>query len=215
MEWFTLADTAHLWLFFVLVLGIIALPGMDMAFVLGSTLVDGLKSGLAAIAGVVAGGVVHTAMAGLGVGLALQAVPGLFRLLLMAGALYLVWIGWSLVRGAAALGEVGAAPSRPLAATFRQGLLTCLLNPKAYLFMVAVFPQFVRPAHGSLAAQALALGAIIAMTQLVVYGAVALGGVRARVWLRGSGRTQVRAGQAVGGLLVAGGLWTLWQGWQG
>ncbi|WP_310568104.1 LysE family translocator [Hydrogenophaga sp.] len=213
MTWFTLAHTAHLWLFFLLVLGIIALPGMDMAFVLGSTLVDGLKGGLAAIAGVVAGGVVHTAMASLGVGLALQAVPGLFPLLLSAGALYLVWIGGSLVRGAAALGELGAAPSRPLAATFRQGLLTCLLNPKAYLFMVAVFPQFARPEHGPLAAQAVAMGAIIAATQLAVYGAVALGGVHVKAWLRGSGRTQVWAGQAVGGLLVAGGLWTLWQGW--
>lgn len=213
MTWFTLADTAHLWFFFLLVLGIIALPGMDMAFVLGSTLVDGLKGGLAAIAGVVAGGVVHTAMAGLGVGLALQAVPGLFAVLLSAGALYLVWIGWSLMRGAAALGEVGDAPSRPWAATFRQGLLTCLLNPKAYLFMVAVFPQFARPEHGPIAPQAVAMGAIIAATQLAVYGAVALGGARVKTWLRGSGRGQVRAGQAVGGLLVLGGLWTLWQGW--
>ena len=214
MEWFTLAHTAHLWFFFVLVLGIIALPGMDMAFVLGSTLVNGLRGGLAAIAGVVVGGAAHTAMAGLGVGLVLQAVPGLMRLLLIAGALYLVWIGVSLVRGAGALGDVGAAPSRPLAATFRQGLLTCLLNPKAYLFMVAVFPQFVRPELGAVAVQALVMGLIIAATQLVVYGAVALGGARARSWLRGSGRAQVRAGQAVGGLLVVGGAWMLCQGWQ-
>ena len=65
---FTLTQTTQLWLFFVLVLGIIALPGMDMAFVLGSTLVDGRRGGLAALAGIVAGGVAHTAMAALGVG---------------------------------------------------------------------------------------------------------------------------------------------------
>ena len=214
MEWFNLAHTAHLWLFFLLVFGIIALPGLDMAFVLGSTLVDGLKGGLAALAGVVTGGVVHTVMAGLGVGLALQALPQLFNALLSAGALYLAWIGWQLVRGAAALGEVSAAPSRPWPTTFRRGLLTCLLNPKAYLFMVAVFPQFVRPEYGSLAAQAVAMGAIIAATQFAVYGAVALGGVHVKTWLRGSGRAQVLAGQGLGGLLVLGGVWTLWQGWQ-
>jgi len=59
MDWFSLAHASQLWLFFVLVLGIIALPGMDMAFVLGSTLVDGFKGGVAALAGVVAGGVAH------------------------------------------------------------------------------------------------------------------------------------------------------------
>ena len=62
MEWFSLAHASQLWLFFVLVLGIIVLPGMDMAFVLGSSLVDGLKGGVAALSGVVVGGMVHTAM---------------------------------------------------------------------------------------------------------------------------------------------------------
>jgi threonine/homoserine/homoserine lactone efflux protein len=89
-----------------------------------------------------------------------------------------------------------------------------LLNPKAYLFMITVFPQFVRPAYGPLAVQTVALGAIIAATQIGVYGAVALGGVRVKTWLRGSGRAQVLAGQSLGWLLVVGGVWTLWQGWQ-
>jgi threonine/homoserine/homoserine lactone efflux protein len=215
MDWSFLPHASHLWLFFLLVLGIIALPGMDMAFVLGSTLVDGLKSGVAATAGLVAGGAVHTAMGSLGVGLALQTVPHLFQLMLTAGALYLGWIGWSLVRGASALGEVRAAPSRPWPATFARGLATCLLNPKAYLFVVAVFPQFMRPEHGSLTSQAVAMGAIIAATQFTVYGSVAIGGARVRRWLSNSGQAQVRAGQSVGVLLIVGAAWTLWRGWAG
>jgi len=212
MDTLLLSDPSHLWLFFVLVLGIIALPGMDMAFVLGSTLVDGRRGGLAALAGIVAGGVAHTAMAALGVGLMLQAVPALFRLMLVGGALYLGWIGWSLVRGASALGEVQADRSRPAATTFRQGLLTCLLNPKAYLFMVAVFPQFAGPEHGPMLAQAVAMGTIIAATQAAVYGAVVFGAARAREVLRGSGRAQVLAGRTVGFVLVGGALWMLGQG---
>jgi len=77
--------------------------------------------------------------------------------------------------------------------------------------MVAVFPQFVRPEYGSLAVQAVIMGAIISATQFAVYGAVALGGVRMKAWLRGSGRAQVLAGQGLGWLLVMGGVWTLWQ----
>lgn len=214
MEWFSLAQASQLsqlWLFFVLVLGIIVLPGMDMAFVLGSTLVDGLKGGVAALAGIVAGGVVHTAMAALGVGLALRAVPQLLTVMLVVGALYLGWIGWSLLRGASALGEVRAETSRPWGATFRRGLLTCLLNPKAYLFMMAVYPQFARPEHGTMAVQAVAMGAIIALTQTAVYGVVALGAGRLRDWLRGSGRAQVLAGQSVGGVLLLGAAWSLAQ----
>ena len=57
-----------------------------------------------------------------------------------------------------------------------------------------------------------AMGAIIAATQVAVYGAVVFGAGRARSFLRGSGRAQVRAGQTVGLVLMAGAVWMLWQG---
>lgn len=65
---FDLTQTTHLWLYFALVAGIILLPGMDMAFVMASSLVDGRKAGAAAVAGIVAGGIIHVAMGALGVG---------------------------------------------------------------------------------------------------------------------------------------------------
>ena len=244
MEWFSLAHTSQLWLFFILVFGIIVLPGMDMAFVLGSTLVDGRRGGVAALAGIVAGGVAHTAMEPLLARFAASTAVhdrngALLRLTLAADGTYRLPVtlgqvspklveavllyedrqffrhpgvnGWSLLRGASALGEVRDQASRPWGATFRRGLLTCLLNPKAYLFMIAVYPQFARPEHGSMAVQALAMGAIIALTQAAVYGAVALGAVRLRDWLRGSGRAQVLAGQSVGVVLLLGAAWSLAQ----
>lgn len=212
MESLALILSSPLWLFFVLVLGIIALPGMDMAFVLGSTVAGGRRAGAAALAGIVAGGMAHTAMAALGVGLVLRAMPALMNTMLVAGMVYLGWIGFSLVRGASALGEVGPAPASPAATTFRRGLLTCLLNPKAYLFMAAVFPQFAKPAHGPMLTQALAMGAIIALTQVGVYGLVVLGADRARSLLRGSGPAQVRAARATGLMLIAVAAGLLWQG---
>ena len=52
--------TENLWLFFVLLFGIIAVPGMDMLFVLANALTGGSNRGLAATAGIMLGGAVHT-----------------------------------------------------------------------------------------------------------------------------------------------------------
>lgn len=214
MELLTLSHTSHLWLFSVMVLGIIALPGMDMAFVMASALAGGRRLGWAALAGIVVGGAVHVLMAILGVGLLLSLYPLAFNVLLLAGSLYIAYIGWSLWRGAAALGEVGAVPVLTMVQTFWRGMLSCLMNPKAYVFMVAVFPQFVRPAYGSLALQAVVMGAIIAITQTLVYGAIAYGAGSLQQWLRHNPRRQVTMGRSVGVLLMLAAVWTGWHGWR-
>jgi len=107
---------AHLWLFATLVLGVVVLPGLDMAYIMGSALSGGRRAGFAALAGVVAGGVCHVVMTGLGVSVLLRTVPGAFNALLVAGALYIAWIGVSLIRSHAAF-SVAATVDRPLAAT--------------------------------------------------------------------------------------------------
>ncbi|HEX7112244.1 MAG TPA: LysE family translocator, partial [Mizugakiibacter sp.] len=169
-----MSDAASLGLFAALVFGVIVLPGLDMAFVLGRALRDGRGGGFAAVAGIVAGGVCHVLMTTLGVSVLLRVVPGAFNALLLAGALYLAWIGVGLLRSAAAPGLAPDTGTRPHGAAFRQGMLTALLNPKAYLFMLAVFPQFLRPGAGALAAQSALLWLIIAANQLCVYGGVVL-----------------------------------------
>ncbi len=83
----------ELWLFFALVFGIVVLPGLDMAFVLGSTLAGGRRRGFAALAGIVAGGVCHVVMTALGIGVLLKLIPGAFNALLLAGALYIACSG--------------------------------------------------------------------------------------------------------------------------
>jgi threonine/homoserine/homoserine lactone efflux protein len=205
----------QLWLFFALVFGIMVLPGLDMAFVLGSTLAGGRRRGFAALAGIVAGGVCHVVMTALGISVLLELVPGAFNALLLAGALYIAWIGLSLMRSDAAPAMRPDAPRRSHAATFRQGMLTCLLNPKAYLFMLAIFPQFLRPEYGPIAAQALVLWLIIALNQLCVYGGLALMADRARAWLQGKPEAGVLATRCVGALLIAAAMFTGVEGWRG
>jgi threonine/homoserine/homoserine lactone efflux protein len=212
---FNMTDPGHpLWLYFLLVAGIIALPGMDMAFVLSSTLASGRRAGAAAVGGIVAGGLIHSAMGALGVGLVLLSAPRLFNALLLAGALYVGWLGLGLLRGASALLSVGDAPVRGSAATFARAVATCLLNPKAYVFMLAVFPQFLRTDQGPVALQAASLAAITAATQAGIYGVVAAAAARLRQGLTRTATAQVRLGRAVGGMLVLVACWTAWQGWQ-
>lgn len=203
----------HLWLFALFVFGIVLVPGMDMAFVLSSALVGGTRAGLAAVAGILLGGLAHVAMGMAGVGLLLKLFPAAFNAVLVAGALYIAWIGLSLWRAPATLGEVRLDARRSDAGTFLRGLATCLLNPKAYVFMVAVFPQFVRPGAAPLAAQAAAMAAIVALSQLAVYGAVAAGAAGLRATLARDARLQARTARAVALLLMGTAAWTLSQSW--
>jgi threonine/homoserine/homoserine lactone efflux protein len=215
---------SDLWLFAALVFGVIVLPGMDMAFVAGSAVLGGLRSGSAALAGIVAGGAVHVAVAMTGVALLLGLWPAAFNALLLAGAAYMAWVGWQVLRSAAPLhedmaasGAAAAMAPMPLPAShgavFRRALATCLLNPKAYAFSLAVFPAFVRSGERGVWQQALLLGAIVAANQVLVYGAVALAAAGAGRVL-GSGRVQRWMPRVVGPLLMAAALVTPVLGWR-
>lgn len=207
-------ETAHLWLFFVMVFGVVLLPGLDMAYVLASSMVGGRRSGLTATAGIVAGGVCHVAMGALGIMAVLALWPAAFNVMLLAGAVYIAWIGASLLRSTAPFGHVDAGAVRSPSATFRHGTLTSLLNPKASLFMLAVFPQFLKPEYGPVWLQALVLWLIIAVTQAGVYGGMALGADRVRGWMLGRPGVNVLLGRTVGVLLVAAAIATGYGGWR-
>lgn len=209
-----MSHAAQLWLYFAVVFGVIVLPGLDMAFVLASALVGGRRTGLAAVAGIMAGGVCHMAMGALGVAIVLKLFPTLFNLLLLAGALYVGWIGWNLARTRTGAPLDLRTTRRSTRMTFVQGMLTCLMNPKAYVFMLAVFPQFIRPGDGPVLLQAGELAIITALTQASVYGAVALLSDRAGVWLNGNPDKAATAARVVGGVLMLSAVAVGVQGWQ-
>jgi len=207
-------ETAHLWLFFGLVFSVVILPGMDMAFVLGSALVGGRRAGCAAVAGLVAGGVCHVTAAASGLAVVLTLASPAFNALLLAGALYVAWMGHGLWRSAAGLALESSQALRTPGATFSRAALTNLLNPKAYVFMLAVFPQFVRPERGPIAAQAIVLGAIIAVTQAAVYGTIAFAADGVRDWLRDNTGASRGIARAVGVALILVAALTVVEGWR-
>ena len=169
-----------LWLYTLLVFGIIVVPGMDMFYILANALTGGRRLGFAALSGVMLGGAVHALVGTVAVGVLSQLPTVLFQAMVLAGAAYMAWIGYTLLRSSITVDGIGRATTRTEWAAFRQGTITCLLNPKAYLFVLAVFPQFVRPEFGPFWSQALALGVITVLMQGVIYGALAIAAGRGR-----------------------------------
>jgi len=154
-------------------------------------------------------------MTTLGISVLLKVIPGAFNALLLGGALYIAWIGLSLLRSDSAFGMQDRARSNGSAwVTFRRGALTCLMNPKAYLFMLAVFPQFLRAEYGPLWSQALMLWIIIALTQACVYGGIALAAAQARGWLTRRPEAAVAASRMVGVVLIIAAVFTGVEGWR-
>lgn len=201
-----------LWLYTILVFGIIVVPGMDMFYVLANALTGGQALGLSALGGIMLGGAVHTVFGALAVGALTQLPVQIFQAMIMAGALYMGWIGYTLLRSAITVDGVGRSGIRSPWVAFRQGTITCLLNPKAYLFVLAVFPQFMRPDFGPIWSQAIALGIITVLMQGTIYGGLALGAGQARNALVGNPVATIWVGRGAGALFIIVALFTAWHG---
>jgi threonine/homoserine/homoserine lactone efflux protein len=193
----------HLWLFFVLLVGIIVVPGMDMMFVLANALVGGRRAGMAATAGIMLGGAAHALIGMAAVATLSQLVPQLFDVMLVAGSLYMMWVGYTLVQSRIEVEAVEAARQKPVGRILWQGLVTCLVNPKAWLFVLSVFTQFMKPEYGPLLPQALVMGLMAMSVQGAVYGGLALAALRGREALVSNPSTTVWIGRAAGWMLIA------------
>jgi len=198
-----MTQAANLWLYFIVVFGVVALPGLDMAFVMGSSMLGGRRSGMAAVGGIVVGGFCHLCMGALGVAVVLQYWPPLFKIMLLGGAAYIAWMGYTLLRSDSIFHPAPGAEALANGVIFRRALTTSLLNPKAYIFMLAIFPQFLRPDDGPLWVQSGVLGGITALTQLGVYGALAYAASGASGWFAAHPAAATVAARIMGLLLIA------------
>lgn len=116
------------------------------------------------------------------------------------------------MRSSITVGHEGPAGSRSAWKAFRQGFVTCLINPKAYLFVLAVYPQFLKPHYGPIWMQATIMGLLTVLTQAAIYGGLAISAGRSRSLLIANPRATVLAGRAAGLLLFAVSVFTAWEG---
>lgn len=207
--------TENLWLFTLLLTGIIVVPGMDMLFVLANALTGGRRAGLAATSGMMAGGACHTVFGTVAVAALSTLIPTFTPVMLILGAAYMIWIGFTLARSSITVDHVEGGTRRATIKIFGQGLLTCLLNPKAWTFILAVYPQFMKPAFGPFWRQALIMGTLTMAIQLIVYGGLALAAARGREALISNPALTIAIGRTAGWLLVAVAAYMLVRSWQG
>lgn len=144
-------------------------PGADTLFVVSRSASGGWPHGVVAALGISLGCLLHASAAALGVAALLAASARAFRVLTWVGAAYLVYLGLQMLRhGLRQDGDRPTAvpPQRPrsLRATFGQGLLTNVLNPKVGLFFLAFVPQFIRADAASPLASFLSLGLVFDVT---------------------------------------------------
>ncbi|MFG3442700.1 leucine efflux protein LeuE [Nonomuraea sp. NPDC047897] len=191
---------------------IILLPGPNSLYVLSLAAQQGVRQGYRAAAGVFAGDTVLMALAAAGAASLLRSNPVLFTIVKYAGAGYLAWIGlqmirgaWRAWRGAAAPAAVGAEAgvvetrrSRP----FRKALMISLLNPKAILFFVSFFIQFVDPGYAAPALSFLVLGVIIQVFSFLYLTALIFGGTFLARQFRARRRLSAGLTSGVGALFV-------------
>ncbi|KVD84844.1 LysE family translocator [Burkholderia ubonensis] len=166
-------DFSTLALFSGACLALTATPGPDMLLIASRSVSQGRRAGFATLAGIQAGTYCHALAAALGLSQLFLAVPIAYDAVRFAGAAYLLYLAWKTFRSdATSLAPDAWAPRRSTATIFRQGLTTNLLNPKMALFVLALFPQFIRPQNGSIAVQILVLATVLNLVGLVVNGVV-------------------------------------------
>ncbi len=124
-------------------------PGADTLLVVRNTIARGRADGVMTAFGICSGLFVHATLSALGLSLILTHSALAYQVLKIAGACYLVWLGFQSLRSAFTarkLEFVAGADSgsiRPSRRAFVEGLLTNVLNPKVAVFYLAFLPQFI------------------------------------------------------------------------
>ena len=169
-------DSAHLLVFILSGWLLNLTPGPDVLYILNHAMRTGLRAGVVAAFGIVAGCFVHVVAAALGVSALLATSATAFVVLKWVGAAYLVWMGVrmllarqgdmhpAIVAGRA----VGQNVAPLLRQVFLRGFLTNVLNPKVALFFLAFVPQFIAPQSTDKAWTFLMLGLLFNLNSLPI-----------------------------------------------
>lgn len=196
-------DPAALVTFVIASVVILIVPGPTVTVIVANSLKSGVKAGLLNIAGTQAGLVILLIILALGLEAITTTLAWLFDWLRFAGGLYLVWLGYKLLRSN---GDLGAADtrSRPGGSLFWQGFIVILSNPKVLFFFGAFLPQFISPdGHAGLQTMVLGLIFMALATALDSLYAIAAGRVGSLLT-----RKNVRSVEIAGGsLMIGGGVW--------
>lgn len=183
---------------------IIAVPGPSVLFAVSRAISGGRRQALLTVLGNAAGLFTQVVLVALGLGVIVTGSDAAYTTLKLAGATYLGWLGVSTIRhrGATAEAMAGTTVGRSNA-PFRDGFVVGVTNPKSFVFLAALLPQYIAPAAGTAAAQMVLLGGVFCVIAIACDGAWALAAARARTWLSSDPHRLSRM-SAAGGLAIIG-----------
>jgi threonine/homoserine/homoserine lactone efflux protein len=159
-------DSSSLGIFAVAALALLAIPGPAVLYVVVQSAEQGRRAGLASVAGIHLGTLVHVVGATVGLSALIVASAVAFSVVKYAGAAYLVYLGVRklLERDGRVVFE---RRTESLRRAFARGVVVNVLNPKTALFFLAFLPQFIDADRGAVWSQALALGLVFVGLGLV------------------------------------------------
>ncbi|MER7144097.1 leucine efflux protein LeuE [Streptomyces xanthochromogenes] len=189
---------------------IILLPGPNSLYVLSVAARRGVRTGYAAAAGIFTGDTVLMTLSALGAASLLQTTPLLFAVVKYAGAGYLAWMAFGMLRQAVGMWRSRHEQTQEQAATapaagerpYRRALMLSLFNPKAILFMLSFFVQFVQPGYAYPALSFLLLGALLQLGSFLYLSTLIFSGTRLAAAFRRRKRLSAGAASAAGALFL-------------
>jgi threonine/homoserine/homoserine lactone efflux protein len=186
---------------------IIVIPGPSVVFVVGRALSYGRRVALASVIGNTLGLVTIVVLVAAGLGVVVQESIVVFTVLKLAGSAYLIWLGFEAVRRRkeflAGEGSDVLAPAMTWGKAIRQGYVVGASNPKGYMMLAAVLPQFVDRGAGHLQLQMLLLGLLATTIGLLSDSLWAVIASQLRSWFNSSPKRGEAMG-AVGGVSMIG-----------
>lgn len=196
-------DSSSVALFCLAALALLAIPGPAVLYVVVQSAEQGRRVGIASVAGIHVGTLVHVAAAAAGLSALIVASAVAFSTVKYAGAAYLIYLGVRKLFERSASDRLEPA-RESLRRAFARGAVVNILNPKTALFFLAFLPQFVDADRGGVWSQALVLGLVFVALGLVSDSLYALaagtvGGLlrrRRRALRYGSGLVYIGLGTA-------------------
>jgi homoserine/homoserine lactone efflux protein len=196
--------SAEVYLAYVIACALVAVvPGPTVTLIVANSLTYGTRAGLLNVAGTQLALALMIGILVVGLASIIETMGWWFDWLRLAGAAYLVWLGWRLLRSSGALDGPGRAPT-PRGGFFLQGFLVMLSNPKVLLFFGAFIPQFVDP-RADHVWQVVLLGVTAMVIATISDGGYAVLTGRAGTLL--ARRHVRRLSRASGLCLIGGGVW--------
>ncbi|MDG5492993.1 LysE family translocator [Psychroserpens sp. SPM9] len=150
-------------------------PGPDNIYVLMQSIVNGKKFGLATVAGLISGCLVHTTLVAFGVSAIIKENDTLFFVIKLLGALYLLYLAFKVYRSNSELSlESGQIPKKSTTQLFKQGFIMNVLNPKVSIFFLAFFPGFLFSDSMSTVLQFYVLGLLFMLVSAIIFSTIAV-----------------------------------------